>query len=66
MKIETGYICSGAPSSCKTDCGDGKRVGGEVCDDFNTNAGDGCINDCSYVETGYTCSGGSLTSRDIC
>ena len=47
-------------------CGDSKLEVGEVCDDGNTNNGDGCAADCSAVEAGYTCSGGSPTSADIC
>jgi cysteine-rich repeat protein len=42
------------PSTCRRDCtvprcGDGRHDGGEVCDDGNTRAGDGCSADCSRV-----------------
>ena len=47
-------------------CGDSKLEVGEVCDDGNTAGGDGCAADCSAVEAGYTCSGGTPTSADTC
>ncbi|HEY6035379.1 MAG TPA: DUF4215 domain-containing protein, partial [Kofleriaceae bacterium] len=56
-QIETGYACSGAPSSCHVvACGDGIIDDGEDCDDHNTNPGDGCDAACA-VETGYSCTG---------
>jgi fibro-slime domain-containing protein len=36
-------------------CGDGKRASSEACDDFNTNANDGCAADCKAVELGFVC-----------
>lgn len=38
-------------------CGDGVLTTaiGEVCDDGNTDDGDGCAADCSAIEDGYTC-----------
>src|SRR5262245_27798146 len=36
--VETGYACSGTPSMCAPICGDGLLVGGELCDDSNTEA----------------------------
>ena len=45
--------------------GDGLRAGLESWDDSNTSNGDGCKSDCSSVESGWVCSGGSTTSRDI-
>jgi cysteine-rich repeat protein len=36
-------------------CGDGVREGAEVCDDANTQDGDGCAADCSAIEPGYVC-----------
>ena len=45
-------------------CGDGLRAGSEKCDDGNTSSGDGCSSDCSSVEAGFVCSGGSPTSKD--
>lgn len=35
------------------------------CDDGNNINGDGCSNTCS-IEAGWTCSGGSSNSKDIC
>ena len=26
-----------------------------MCDDYNTDDGDGCAGDCLFIETGYTC-----------
>jgi len=37
-------------------CGDGIVTSGEVCDDGNTNDGDGCQADCKSVTPGFTCS----------
>ena len=36
-------------------CGDGVVEGDEVCDDGNTENGDGCAANCLVVETGYAC-----------
>src|SRR5688572_32679539 len=37
---------------------------GEVCDDGNRQAGDGCSANCKTIETGYTCgSAGSLCEK---
>lgn len=36
-------------------CGDGIVQTPEVCDDGNTNAGDGCSADCGTVESGFEC-----------
>jgi cysteine-rich repeat protein len=54
--VETGYLCSGLPSTCVTDCGDGMLVGTETCDDGAAVSGDGCSSVCT-VETGYACAG---------
>jgi|GEM_PF-2591160 len=43
-------------------CGNGVLETGEVCDDGNTQSGDGCLSDCSGVEAGWSCSG----SPSIC
>ena len=37
----------------------------EACDDGNVLNGDGCSSSCT-VETDYSCSGGSLTSKSTC
>jgi cysteine-rich repeat protein len=61
---ETGYGCSGTPTSlCVTDCGDGIRAGAEACDDGNDNAGDGCSSGCE-VENGWTCNQGQTSVCD--
>src|SRR5262249_33660545 len=36
-------------------CGDGKLQSGEVCDDKNNSAGDGCSADCKTVEQDFLC-----------
>ena len=53
-------------SQCIPHCGDGFRAGSEKCDDGNTSSGDGCLNNCSSVEAGFVCSGGSPTFKDTC
>ena len=45
--------------------GDGLRSDSEVCDDGNTNNGDGWSSSW-LIESGWTCAGGSSTSKDIC
>jgi cysteine-rich repeat protein len=45
-------------------CGDGIVEGAETCDDFGTNAGDGCSATCT-VETGWECQGSPSTCIDI-
>lgn len=52
------------PGQCWEVCGDGLRFV-LACDDGNTIAGDGCDPFC-HVEEGFTCSGGSPSSRDVC
>ena len=54
--VQTGYTCTGTPSVCTANCGNGVLDAGETCDDSNTTAGDGCSATCQ-VETGYFCSG---------
>ncbi len=54
---ETGYDCSGTPSTCRLIvCGDGFIDGAEVCDDGDTDAGDGCSATCA-IEGDFTCTG---------
>ena len=36
-------------------CGDGKLQSGEVCDDGNSSAGDGCSSDCKAIEQDFLC-----------
>jgi cysteine-rich repeat protein len=54
--VETGYTCSGSPSTCGTICGDGLILGAETCDDGNPAAGDGCDGAC-HIEAGHSCTG---------
>lgn len=48
---------------CTEICGDGLNYGRYYCDDGNTLNGDGCSSTCK-VEAGWTCSGGTPTSKD--
>ncbi len=63
--IESGWSCSGQPSSCTPICGDGLVLGGEECDDGNTLTGDGCSSTCA-IESGYTCSGSPSICTTTC
>ncbi len=64
-QTETGYDCTGEPSSCTEVCGDGIIVGGETCDDGGTSGGDGCDATCQ-VEAGYDCTGEPSACTEIC
>ena len=54
------------PSKWIPKWGDGLRAGTEKWDDGNTSNSDGCKSDCTSVEDGYVCKGGSTTSKDVC
>ncbi|MHC4698755.1 MAG: DUF4215 domain-containing protein, partial [Planctomycetota bacterium] len=54
--IESGWDCTGEPSTCTFHCGDGGIGASEECDDGNARSGDGCYVDCT-VEIGWTCTG---------
>jgi len=66
--IEADFTCLGEPSTCAGDeeghvniatCGDGFidfANGAEVCDDGNTEDGDGCDHDCQ-IEPDFSCAG---------
>ena len=54
--IESGWYCSGAPSTCATQCGDGIVAGNEACDDGDRTSGDGCSASCT-IESGWYCTG---------
>jgi cysteine-rich repeat protein len=45
--VESGWTCSGAPSTCSTVCGDGVKAGLEACDDGNLVSHDGCSSTCT-------------------
>ncbi|HWA71882.1 MAG TPA: DUF4215 domain-containing protein [Polyangiaceae bacterium] len=51
-----GGTCT-EPGGCRVGCGNGKveLKLGEVCDDGNSQSGDGCSSDCKTVETSYAC-----------
>nr|HPH68127.1 proprotein convertase P-domain-containing protein [Kofleriaceae bacterium] len=65
-RIETGYACGGAPSTCNVVCGDSLLVGPERCDDGNQINNDGCSATCNLE---LTCTGGAtpviFTSTDV-
>jgi cysteine-rich repeat protein len=64
---DLGCGCFGKqPATCKTICGDGKVFPPEACDDGNTVDGDGCSHDCTMIEAGWSCTGGSPTSPSVC
>lgn len=46
-------------------CGDGKRQGGETCDD-GLNDKVGCNSSCTGTVKGWSCWGGDSTQRDVC
>ncbi|KAJ1470447.1 hypothetical protein T484DRAFT_1847689 [Baffinella frigidus] len=47
------------------DCGDGKRLDPEECDDSNIEPGDGCNEHCE-IEPGFRCTGGGRFAADSC
>ena len=55
-RVEVGFKCEGAPSTCsRTTCGDGVREGAESCDDGNDIPFDGCDERCQAEPS---CAGG--------
>ena len=73
--VESGFSCTGTPSVCTNNCGNGTLQAGEVCDDGNQTAGDGCT--ACQVNSGYTCAGtpsvctftcgnGAITGNEQC
>ena len=69
--IESGWTCTGGSSTTADHCtevwGDGKRFNsvGTYWDDGNLLNGDGCSSTCT-IETGWTCSGGTTATKDVC
>ncbi|HEX5063336.1 MAG TPA: DUF4215 domain-containing protein, partial [Kofleriaceae bacterium] len=61
--IEPGFSCTGTPSVCTPNCGDGVVAGSETCDDGNTAAGDGCSASCA-LEPGWSCQ--MTTCDEVC
>lgn len=71
--VETGFSCSGTPSSCSGICGDSLVVGSEQCDTANLN-GASCItqgfvsgtlacSSCSFDTSGCTSTGAKASIR---
>lgn len=58
------YTLDAKSGLCLEVCGDGKRYTLE-CDDGNNVDGDGCSKDCN-VEVGFSCYGGSPSTKDSC
>lgn len=65
-EVENAYYCTGNPSVCTTQCGDGLRAGSELCDDGNTDGSTDCNSDCTGPAPGYSCDGGDSTQPDTC
>ena len=49
-----GYLVNSSHYCVTTNCGDGLITSPEICDDGNTNVGDGCSDVC-LVESGFSC-----------
>jgi len=74
--VETGYTCTGSPSSCSTTCGDSIIAGSETCDNggSNSNAADAaCRTDCTakrcgdaIKDSGEGCDDGNTNNNDDC
>ena len=60
-QIETGFICPTPGQACHSTCGDGKTLGNELCDDFNSNACGTCSATCMGLQTA-TPAIGSITA----
>ncbi len=52
--VEHGFACTGLPSVCSSQCGDGELASDEQCDDGNTSSDDGCSSSCQ-VEPFHAC-----------
>jgi cysteine-rich repeat protein len=66
-RVDDGWTClpKTGGETCSPICGNGRRFGGKECDDGNVANGDGCTAACT-IERGWSCSGGTLTSKDTC
>ena len=76
-EVETGWDCSGSPSSCMPACGDGivlfpkvitqdsSGSTGEQCDDGNLNDGDGCDSNCDFTPVSETVGAGGTVTTDV-
>lgn len=71
-QIESGYACSGTPSTCSR-CGNGVIDAGETCDDHNRLDHDSCPSNCLLpvcgnrrLEEGEECDDGNDDVTDAC
>ncbi len=81
-RVDTGYTCTGSPSSCSPTCGDGMIIGAEQCDGSNL-GGQTCLTrgfpgggalacsptTCTYVTTGCsatTCGNSTIQTGEEC
>ena len=74
--VESGFTCTGAPSSCSTTCGDSIIAGSETCDngDQNSDAPDtACRSNCGarrcgdgIKDSGEGCDDGNDNNNDTC
>jgi len=64
-QIETGYGCTGVPSTCSPNCGDGLTVGGEACDDATDNGTYGFCN-ATCTGMGQYCGDGIQNGPESC
>eukprot|EP00291_Cryptomonas_curvata_P024504 CAMPEP_0172159606 /NCGR_PEP_ID=MMETSP1050-20130122/5068_1 /TAXON_ID=233186 /ORGANISM="Cryptomonas curvata, Strain CCAP979/52" /LENGTH=188 /DNA_ID=CAMNT_0012829221 /DNA_START=235 /DNA_END=798 /DNA_ORIENTATION=+ len=73
LEVTITNVCSWDLTACVSymltaiprDCGDGRLVDPEQCDDANTVPGDGCDAACR-IEPGFVCAGGTRFHRDAC
>ena len=68
-QVETGWTCTGSDgskSSWSSIWGDGLRVGSEAWDDGNKSDGKGWLSNWSGAINGWHCSGGTISTPDIC
>lgn len=71
--VESGYACTGSPSTCDTVCGDGVVAGDEICDDGNAVNTDGCVGcESAFCGDGFVqagpeeCDDGNAVNTDGC
>lgn len=63
--VESGWACTGAPSTCVRTCGNGILDSPETCDDGNQADGDGCSDGCA-IEPGWECTGEPSSCMTLC
>ena len=73
--LEPGWSCTGQPSVCSHNCGNGAvdAADGETCDDGNTTSNDGCSSSCQIencgngqLDAGETCDDNNYSDSDGC